>query len=92
MKNESILVSARCLIILSLLLIQPVKSLALDFMDVVYLSSRGVSAEEIINRIKQENAVFRLTEGDVAELRKNGVNEKVIRYMWWTDPERRKKW
>lgn len=91
MRNKNILECVPYLFIMSLLLIQPGKSLALDFMDVVYLSSRGVSAEEIINRIKQENAVFRLTKEDVAELRKNGVNEKVIRYMWWTDPERRKK-
>jgi hypothetical protein len=55
--------------------------------EVVRLSREGVGADEIIRRMDQSGAVYRLPVSQLANLRNQGVPDSVIGYMNQTDIE-----
>jgi hypothetical protein len=52
--------------------------------EIVQLAKDGVPAEEIIRRMEESRAVYRLSASELAELRAQGVPDKVINYMQQT--------
>ena len=55
--------------------------------DVVRLSKEGVPADEIIRRMDQAGAVYRLPASQLAKLHDDGVPDSVIDYMNQTNIE-----
>ena len=49
--------------------------------DVIAMAKSGMPADEIISRMEQSNAVYRLQGSDYARLRQDGVPDKVLDYM-----------
>jgi hypothetical protein len=52
--------------------------------EIVQLSKDGVPAGEIIRRIDESRAVYRLSASALAQLRAQGVSDEVINYMQQT--------
>jgi hypothetical protein len=49
--------------------------------DLVLLSREGVAADQIIDRYRQSGARLRLNEGQITDLRRRGVDERVIQHI-----------
>ncbi len=49
--------------------------------EIVQLSQQGLTASEIIRRIDQSHAVYRLSASELANLRDRGVSDGVINHM-----------
>jgi hypothetical protein len=62
------------------LLPKPVPNIALS--ELVDLSKSGVTADELIDRIKQSGTRYALTPGQAIELNKQGVDVKVLDYLY----------
>ena len=58
---------------------KPVANLSLD--DIVKLSKDGVSADEIIDKIKVSNSQYDLSPSQAVDLSKAGVDAKVLDYI-----------
>jgi len=52
--------------------------------EVVQMSTSGVPAEKIIEKMRKSRTVYRLKASELAELRDKGVSDKVIDYMQQT--------
>jgi hypothetical protein len=52
--------------------------------EIVQLTKDGVPAGEIIRRMEESRAVYRLSASELAQLRSQGVPEEVINYMQQT--------
>ncbi len=63
------------------LLASPPRALAISVYDVVKLSQKGYTAEQIIALIDVSDSVFELTAEDLPKLKRVGVSERVIRKM-----------
>lgn len=59
---------------------KPVPNLTLD--EIVRLSKEGSSPEQIIEKIKSSNSRYDLTPSQSVELSKQGVDAKVLDYMY----------
>jgi valyl-tRNA synthetase len=59
---------------------KPVPNLTLD--EIVQLSKQGMTAEQIIEKIKASNSRYDLTPSQSLELSKRGVDAKVLDYMY----------
>lgn len=59
---------------------KPVPNLTLD--EIVQLSKQGMTAEQIIEKIKASNSRYDLTPSQSLELSKQGVDAKVLDYMY----------
>ncbi len=57
--------------------------------DIKALAAAGLSDDVILSHIRNSQAVFHLTTAEIIDLKKSGVNEKVIDYMINTASERR---
>jgi len=49
--------------------------------EIVKLSAEGVPADEIVKRMREAQAVYRLPASELAKLHSRGVPDKVIDYM-----------
>lgn len=49
--------------------------------EVVQMSREGVPAQEIIDRLRETRAVYRLTGSRLAQLRDEGVSDEVLDYL-----------
>lgn len=58
---------------------KPVAAVSLD--DLVKLSKEGVSADQIIEKIKASHSAYDLTPSQSVDLNKQGVDAKVLDYM-----------
>jgi hypothetical protein len=58
---------------------KPVAALSLD--DLVQLTKKGVSADQLIEIIKTSNSFYDLTPSQSVELNKHGVDNKVLDYI-----------
>jgi hypothetical protein len=58
----------------------PTPNLALS--DLVALSKSGVSADDLIDKIKQSGTHYALTPSEAIELNKQGVDGKVLDYLY----------
>jgi hypothetical protein len=52
--------------------------------EIVQLAKDGVAAEDIIKRMEDAQAVYRLPASELAKLREQGVPDKVVDYMQQT--------
>jgi acyl-CoA synthetase (AMP-forming)/AMP-acid ligase II len=52
--------------------------------EIVQMAKEGQSADAIIQRIEQSRAVYQMTATQLAQLREQGVPDKVIDYMQQT--------
>lgn len=59
---------------------KPLPNLSLD--EVVLLSKNKVSADEIIQKIKETNSQYALTPSQLLELNNKGVDQKVLDYIY----------
>ncbi len=59
---------------------KPVPNLALD--EIIKLSKQGIPAEQIIDKIKASNSRYELTPSQSVELSKQGVDTKVLDYIY----------
>ena len=62
--------------------------------EVVQMSQAGVPADQIIEKMRQSQTIYRLEASKLADLRDKGVPDKVINYMQQTylDAVRRNKY
>ena len=60
--------------------------------DIVQMSEQGVPPEQIVQRIRESRAVYRLPASELAKLKSRGVPDAVLDYMQQTylDDERRR--
>ena len=65
---------------LARIMYQPVSALSLD--DLVKLSKEGATADQLIEKIKASNALYDLTPSQSVELNKQGVDSKVLDYIY----------
>ena len=59
---------------------KPVPNLTLD--EIIRLSKQGMTAEQIIEKIKASNSRYDLTPSQSVELSKQGVDAKVLDYIY----------
>jgi hypothetical protein len=59
---------------------KPVPNLTLD--EITQLSKQGITAEQIIEKIKASNSRYDLTPSQAVELNKQGADTKVLDYMY----------
>jgi len=59
---------------------KPVPNLTLD--EIIQLSKQGMTAEQIIEKIKASNSRYDLTPSQSLELSKQGVDTRVLDYMY----------
>jgi hypothetical protein len=59
---------------------KPIPNLSLD--EIVKFSKDGVAPEQIIEKIKASNSRYELTPSQSVELNKQGVNAKVLDYIY----------
>lgn len=64
---------------------QPVPNLPLS--ELVELSKSGVSADELIDKIKQSGTRYALTPSETIDLNKQGVDSKVLDYLYSAQQE-----
>lgn len=65
---------------LSRIMLKPSAALSLD--EIVKLSKDGMPAEQIIEKIKTSNSYYDLTPSQSVQLSKQGVNAKVLDYIY----------
>jgi hypothetical protein len=60
--------------------------------EIVQMSQEGVAPEQIVQRIRESRAVYRLPASELAKLKSRGVADAVLDYMQQTylDDERRR--
>lgn len=49
--------------------------------EIVQMSKQGVPAEEIVRRMQESRAVYRLSGSELAKLKSEGVPDKVLDYI-----------
>src|SRR5665647_596722 len=59
---------------------KPAPNLTLD--EITQLSKQGMTAEQIIEKIKDSNSRYDLTPSQAVELSKQGVDAKVLDYIY----------
>ncbi len=65
---------------LARIMLKPTAALGLD--EIVKMSKDGVAAEQIIEKIKASNSYYDLTPSQAVQLSKQGVNPKVLDYIY----------
>lgn len=65
---------------LSRIMLKPNAALSLD--EIVQMSKNGAAPEEIIEKIKTSNSYYDLTPSQALQLSKQGVNSKVLDYIY----------
>lgn len=65
---------------LSRIMLKPSGALSLD--EIVKMSKDGVAPEQIIDKIKASNSYYDLTPSQAVQLSKQGVNAKVLDYIY----------